>query len=265
MAVRAQIVTTGRERSTALGVLGAVRRGAVQSGFRVLETNGYEPHSGWLVLWGIGAPERAEWRDAHLATGQNALLLDMGYIERGRHYGHFRIAINEDHPWRWLDRTEPDPSRWDMLGRPLQQDANPDGPIILVGMGDKSRQMGPAFSSWEKSKVAELRERFPGKRIVYRPKPKSAPAALGLEVDTREPIGDVLIGASLVVCRHSNVAVDAAIAGVPFECDDGIAFWLQGKDYTPANRLDFLRRMAWWQWKGEETIDMWKFVLKVSK
>lgn len=258
MAGRAQVISTGRERATGAGTLEAIVRGAVAHGMTVRRTSTYEPSPGWMVLWGVGDPQKAEWRDAHVASGHRALLWDMGYVERGRHTGHFRASIDTDHPWQWLDQTPPDPSRWDRLGRPLREDAAADGPIILIGLGQKSRAI-PAQADWEKDKVAELRERFPDRQIIHRPKPKSDVAPLGLPLDRREPIDAVIAGASLVVCRHSNVAIDACIAGVPFECEDGIAFWLRDKPFTPEVRLDFLRRMAWWQWRLDEMKEAWRF------
>ena len=97
----------------------------------------------------------------------------------------------------------------------------------------------------------------------------SRPATLAHIAAVRERIGqaiaDLLRGASLAACRHSNVAVDAVVAGVPFEAVDGAAMWLAGKDYTPANRLDFLRRLAWWQWKASEAHLAWDFAKEVAR
>ena len=89
--------------------------------------------------------------------------------------------------------------------------------------------------------------------IVRREKPRSRHAHI-------TPIEQVLAGARLVVCRHSNVAVDAVIAGVPFECEDGAAYWLQGKPYTVENRLDLLHRLCWWQWTCYEAPAAWRFI-----
>ena len=46
-------------------------------------------------------------------------------------------------------------------------------------------------------------------------------SALLPETGPTGTIADVLNGCSVVVCRHSNVAVDACIAGVPVECEGG--------------------------------------------
>jgi hypothetical protein len=122
------------------------------------------------------------------------------------------------------------------------------------------------FQEWERKTLAALRAAYPGRRVVYRPK---RPEQLDNLPVATAPIEEVLKGASLVVCRHSNVAVDACIAGVPVVCEDGAAAALYGSDLRrPANpggeeRRQFLERLAWWQWKPSEAKLAWQFLLKV--
>ena len=80
---------------------------------------------------------------------------------------------------------------------------------------------------------------------------------------TLPPIEEALKGKSLVVCRHSNVAIDACIAGVPVRCEDGAAFALY-RDFerpTRDERLGFLRSLAWWNWKPSEAGEAWKYLI----
>ena len=81
-------------------------------------------------------------------------------------------------------------------------------------------------------------------------------------MDSESRIADLLKGASLVVCRHSNVAVDACIAGVPVICDDGAAFSLYRSNTspTPEQRMDFLQRLSWWEWDRTEAGAAWEFI-----
>jgi hypothetical protein len=53
---------------------------------------------------------------------------------------------------------------------------------------------------------------------------------------------------------------------VPVEIEDGAAKWLyeRGAAPTRAQRLDFLCRAAWFNWKLSEMGEAWKFLLKVS-
>jgi hypothetical protein len=73
-----------------------------------------------------------------------------------------------------------------------------------------------------------------------------------------------LAGASLVICRHSNAAIEACIAGVPVECSGGAAHWLYSRTPRPTTeeRLDFLYRLAWWQWRFIEMKSAWLFLMK---
>lgn len=218
----------------------------------------------WLMLWGVGREEHAQaWRQ-HAATGRPVVMWDLGYIGRGKRGGYYRVSVNAWHPQALLDRTAPDPERLDVHGLQLRQDADPMGPILLIGMGPKSHRF-TGQPDWEARKVKELRRRFPGRRVVYRPKPGKPVARLDCEIDTSSSIDLALRGASLLVCRHSNAAVDAVIAGVPLECEDGAAKWLEGKPFMPDTRLDFLRRLAWWQWMPSEAAQTWQFLRKVMR
>lgn len=255
---------TGRETRRGVGILNAVHRAARKLGMQPFESRRYTQTPGWLTLWGVGAPDRGAARQAHVESGHSAILWDLGYVGRYRPNAYVRVSIDHDHPWRLLDRTPPAPERWDVHGIELRDDHDPNGHIVMVGLGNKSRVVGTA-DLWEAETAERLRQRFPKRRIVYRPKPKSEARPCGFEVDERPLIEDVLRGAALVVCKHSNVAVDAAIAGVPFECDDGAAYWLKGKDFTPFNRLDFLRRLAWWQWREDEAEEAMQFIRRVSE
>ena len=75
-------------------------------------------------------------------------------------------------------------------------------------------------------------------------------------------IEDVLRNASLLVCAHSNTAVDACIAGVPVECDDGAAFALYAGNAAPNRdeRRAFLEALAWWQWTTQEAPAAWAVI-----
>jgi hypothetical protein len=214
--------------------------------------------SEWMVLYGVGNPDQDLARRRQLERGR-VVHWDAGYFGRGKKNGYMRVAIDGDHPQTWLDKTPDDPSRWQTHNIALREDCDPAGHILLVGLGKKSRSYLRA-DNWEARKLAELQRRFPGRRIVYRPKPKHTSPVLGCETDQESPIEKLLRGCALVVCRHSNVAVDGIVAGVPFEAEDGAAMWLKDKPFTIENRLSFLHRLCWWQWKPDEAAQAWAFI-----
>lgn len=221
-------------------------------------TEQYEGRAAMLMSYGLGHRVRRQWTSAHVENGGKLVGWDMGYWDRDH---TMRVTVGGDHPKALPDMpaTRSVPT--------LREDCDPSGPIILVGMGRKSReQFGLWGQQWELRTLAAIRAAYPGRRVLYRPKkPEQMP---GVEIAEGE-IADVLRGASLVVCRHSNVAVDACVAGVPVVCEDGAARALYGSDLAApvipsvAQRQRFLENLAWWQWLPTEAREAWRFLLTV--
>lgn len=257
------LMRTGQSASMA-NILNAFCESVRRAGDRLIVTDAYrDTDCKWLALGGVGHPVADAARKAHIARGGRVLHFDHGYFDRAKVVGHMRMSIDQNHPQNWLSSTLPDPSRWDALNIPLRRDYSPEGPAILVGMGRKSRKhLGKLY--WEEKMLVWLKEKLPGREIIFRPKGKDL-KRLPCRIERKLPIEDVLKGASYVLCHHSNVAVDAIIAGVPFHCFDGAAMWyLQRGLETDEARLDFLRRLAWWQWKSTETDQCWQFVKGIA-
>lgn len=259
MARSVEVLITRDSSESGLAILNAMASAARSDGWQVAQTQTYAGKSDLLVLFGVGAADRDAARKKHIASGRHAVCWDQGYFQRKKITGYVRCSIDHDHPQAWLGRTKPDPSRWEALKIPLREDYVAEGPIILVGLGRKSRSY-LGLADWERQRLAELRLRFPRREIVYRPKKGSPALVLNVRTDADSPIEELLVGASLVSCRHSNVACDAAVAGVSFECEDGAAMYLQRKPFTRENRLDFLWRLAWWQWRASEAAQAWRFI-----
>lgn len=242
-------------------ILRAIEDAAAAAGVRAYVTGAYSGKHRWLVMWGVGADDRSAIRDRHIAAGGTVVLWDIGFFRRTKIEGHCKASINQDYATAWLDRTEPLAARWNALGLPLRDDYDPDGHIILAGIGPKQHAyIGRSLEGWEARKLQELRERFPGRRIVYRPKPRRTYVPLRCETDAESDIADLLRGAALAVCSHSNVAVDAVLAGVPFESEAGVSTWLRDKPYTREVRLDFVKRLARWQYRAVEMVEAWGFL-----
>lgn len=258
MAQQVEILRGQGPSPTADAMLRAMTQAIRKSGHKVRETTTYAGDSDLLLLFGVGAPSHAIARQKHVASGRHALLFDLGYFSRKKITGYVRMTIDHDHPQAWIGKTEPKPDRWAVHGIDLREDFHPAGPVILVGLGRKARSyLGDP--DWEVKEFQRIKSEYPGRKIIYRPKPKHPFPPLKCEVDQDSKIEDLLKGASLAACRHSNVAVDAIIAGVPFDAIDGAAMWMKGRDYLPETRLDFLRRLSYWQWKSTEADQCWKF------
>jgi hypothetical protein len=218
-----------------------------------------------LMVYGMGHPVRQPWQRQHVKAGGRLIGWDLGYWHRDGKNPHMRCTIDHEHPQRML-RPEP-PDRWAAAGIALREDARAKGPIMVVGMGPKSLiAHGLRLLAWESDAVALARAAFPGKAVVYRPK-RMQDALMPGEKCIHGPIETALRGMSLVICRHSNVAVDACIAGVPVVCEDGAASALYGADISnPRNvtreeRLAFLQNLAYWNWKPTEAEQAWTYLL----
>lgn len=213
-----------------------------------------------LMTYGLGHPVRKDWTRKHLAGGGRLIGWDLGYWERDTPLRfNMRLTLDADHPHRWI---QPEPAdRFDASGIVLREDANQAGPIVLCGLGAKQRRhKGFSGQGWEQLTLLRLRKRFGRRRIIYKAKrPEQNLPGCQMWSGTIE---EALRGASLLVCSHSNTAVDACIAGVPVECEDGAALALYRGNPAPSReqRLEFLRSLAWWQWNPTEAQQAWAFI-----
>jgi hypothetical protein len=234
--------------------------GALAAGVDATLMRHYEPRRGAiLVLYGLGAADRLPWARSHHDRGGHFVALDAGYWERKTERRKYRVTVDDFHcPDLIMRGPDPGPDRLRDSGIFIQGTGNPAGHIVLVGNGPKSGSCGA--QGWADRKSREIRAMFPGRPITYRPKRSYIePGVVYDNIAIGGSIEAVLEQASLVVCRHSNVAVDACRAGVPVVCDDGAAACiypsrLEDRDKQPSieKRAEFLRRLAWWQWNIPE-------------
>lgn len=232
----------------------AVYAGAVARGHDVVLTHGAVRDGAILALYGLGGADRIQY-----ANRRGLIAFDCGYWDRklDTRNRKYRVAFNGFHSPQFVMERDP---LSDRLGDIAVADrgGNPNGPILLIGNAPKSNRVGA--EGWTAAMSSRIRKTFPGRRIVYRPKPRR-PLERGVhhdEVNTGR-IEDALSGASLVVCRHSNVAVDACRTGVPVVCEDGAAAAIYPcaladaeQQPSPERRHHFMERLAWWQWSPQE-------------
>lgn len=221
-----------------------------------------------LMVYGTGHPKRRPWQDEHMRKGGRLIGWDLGYwLRRTETDFRMRLTIDADHPQALMRSIEP-PERWDRDGIELRNDSSARGHVVIVGMSAKAQKIHRMSRlRWETSTLRAVKAHHPKLKVWFRPKRDTDPVLIGVRVAREPDIADVLRGAAFVVCRHSNVAVDACIAGVPVVCEDGAASFLYGSDIkAPVNptieqRLQFLRSLAWWQYSPTEAALAWTFIL----
>lgn len=207
----------------------------------------YEPCDILIIYgWGGAAQQKAIKRHPG-----RYVAFDLGYWDReGLNNRKWRVSIDGFHCPEMIERTV---QRGEYRGVAAAPDSCRRGPILLVGQGPKSRAV--VERDWTAAMCDRLKARFPGQRVRLRPKPRR-PVEYDVDHDGLA-VGDIereVIKSSLVVCRHSNVAVDACRLGVPVVCEDGAASSIyptldNWQDQpTRDQRQVFLDRLGYWQW-----------------
>lgn len=227
------------------------------------------------VTWGPGAPEQQAALRKSKLIGCRFVAFDLGYWDRIGSERHLRVTVDNGHPQAFVMRRDEPESRFDRAKIELRNDSADGGHVILVGMGEKSRQQltttGRPVTELDMLRKILASPVYGKRHIVYRPKGSSRERLQGCETINRDSqsIEKLLNGAGLVVTRHSNVAIDAIIAGVPAVCWDGAAAAVLGSDLSKPvyrlpdeTRLRFLRNLAWWQWTEAELRNgsMWRWL-----
>ncbi len=211
-----------------------------------------------LMLYGPGSPVKFPIVKRHLKYGGRVAMWDLGYWDRK---DAMRLSIDNLHPSPEQIARSPTIARREFF---LREDADPKGHILLVGLGPKSvwaYGLG-MMQEWERAKLEDLRKRYPNREIRWRPKGTNPAPLMDLKLLHGVPIEEALKGCSLLVCRHSNAAVDACIAGVPVECEDGAAYALYRNNPNPTReqRAEFLARLTWWEWNRTEAAAAWDWI-----
>ena len=242
-------------------------------GFRASVTREYAGGADWLLLWGPGAPNRFEPMRAQVAAGGHVAALDLAYWRRQE---KVRVSIDAAHPQAYVLRHTWPEGRLALDKVPIEDSWDPDGPVIVAGIGRKAGvQYGAgAVLAWEAQMIDACRLRWPDRPVLYRRKQTDAPfpdRAIQ-ETSAAIPIDVALRGCSLVVTWHSNVAVDAIRMGIPVVCRDGAASAvcpqalgeLDPRPLLDACRRAFLANLAWFQWDPtSEASAFWRFLREV--
>ncbi len=202
--------------------------------------------------------------EAYKAAGAHYAYWDLGYWNRhpskskgGHREGAYRLALDS---WDTADNMRRDCplDRWLAAGLAMREPRrNDEGVILVPGMSPKAAGThGFKPNEWETRMVAQLRDYVGAseRQVVFRPK---TARLVGLE-----PIEDVLQRTWLVVTHHSNVAVDAMLAGVPVYAVKGVGrLWggeltagglLTRRAYLAGERERWAADVAYAQWTPAE-------------
>lgn len=261
------VLITPKTPTKAQNLLQAIFRAGKQKGLSITTGPRYRECQ-MLVMYGLGGPDRMDIGLRHIAASKTLVAFDLGYWDRKLPLNDrkYRLAIDGFHPRGVMQGAVPSHKRWSSARLDIAQGRAVDGPIMLVGNAPKSVAAGAG--GWAAEKSRQLRAAFPGEKILYRPKPKR-PHEAGVLHDgvSTGAIEVELQRVSLVVCRHSNVAVDACRLGVPVVCDDGAAACIYPQrlqDYQNQpdinRRTEFLHRLAYWQWSANEANQFWDWL-----
>lgn len=256
------------------GIIQAMTAGAKKLGINVKSGYSQADRKRVLMTYGAGAPERLPTIKQHVESGGTAIMWDAGYWDRKLHDADrkYRVSINHLHPQEFMRQMDNKTSARmrDSGLRVVTKEHDNDGPILLVGNAPKARRAGA--EGWSENMLNQLRQRLPDKKIIYRPKPKRIPEHINADGISTGPIEGELQKYSLIVCRHSNVGIDACMIGVPVVSEDGAASVIYPNrldDYenqpTLAQRKQFMANLAYWQWSRKEMANghAWKFLLEV--
>lgn len=273
-------VITGHVSSRGSMMLDAMLASAWGEGVRTTPSHTYKGASEWLLVWSLGHPYRKDAFNRHKAAGGRVITMDLGYWRRylePKTGALMRLSIDAPHPQDLLWSVT-DPSRFQMYEIPITDDYDPDGPVVIVGMGTKGAAVVDyRFGAFEERALAMVRERWPERQVIYRPKvkyPRPVHQMPGADKTVEGgDLADVIRGASLVICQHSNSAVDAIAQGIPVLVEDGAAVALVGSGidrepvvFSAEQRRAFFQAIAWWQWTPTEAKagQVWRFIRDVE-
>lgn len=235
----------------------------------VIDSSGYARNDAKrvAVFYGMRPPLDRLIPEAR-EDGRKSVYIDLGYWGRhdgGRWRGFHKVSVNGRHPTEYFMRREHDDIRAKALGLKLEPWKKGGRHILVVGMSGRSCAIdGYQPNQWERETIARLKE-VTDRPIIYRPKP-SWLGAVPLEGASYSPkmqqLAEVLAGCHAVVTHHSNVAVDALVAGIPAFCWEGIATPLSLQDlarieaplYSEA-RTRWLNAATYCQWSVAEMAD----------
>lgn len=248
--------------------------GARRHGLSVLLTQDFTaPAADIGVAYGWGHPGLFE---AYRARGGHFAYLDLGWWGRKPRKdvlgGFHKVSINGREPGAYF-RGNYATDRFCRHGLTVAPWRPSGAHILLAGMSAKSaKTRGLRPQEWEMSMIAAIRA-LTDRPIVYRPKPswlEATPLPGTIFSFPETPVETALRDCWMVVTLHSNVAVDALLAGVPVNVAEGVA----AEFSTPLAALEsplrqdgreqLMADIAYSQWSAKEMAsgEAWRHLLE---
>jgi len=213
-------VDEGRRSAT---VCQALYQGAhIKCEARLMNVSRYDgkPDTDVAAFYGLRGRLLNVFND-YVAAGKKAVLVDLGYWGRhdgGRLSGYHKFTVNDHSPLEYFQKRAHGPDRVNRFQIKLKPMKTKGKHILLAGMSGKGAGVfGYGPGEFERKMVEEIRK-VTDRPIIYRPKPswKDAEPIPGTIYSFEEmSIEAELKRSYAVVTHHSNVAIDALIAGVP--------------------------------------------------
>jgi hypothetical protein len=252
----------------------AMAAGARAIGLTAAAVEGFDSPAGDVgIAYGWGRPELF---DAYQAQGGHFAYLDLGWWGRKPKTnvlgGFHKIAIDAREPTAYF-RGNFATDRFATHGLTAAPWRASGSHVLLAGMSAKSaKTRGFQPQEWEMATIEAIRA-VTDRPIVYRPKPSWAEATpipgtifsfpdIPLEVALRDCWAAVTL--------HSNVAVDALLAGIPVNVAEGVA-----RDFStplvhietprrPDDREQLMADIAYCQWLPAEMASgaAWRHLLE---
>lgn len=216
------------------------------------------------IFYGLADGLHAILRAYAAAPWAKAVYVDLGYWGRrksSRFDGYHKMVADARHPTDYFQNIPKPPDRLAVHGVQIKP-WRPEGRHILVaGMSAKAaRAEGMDPERWESETIERLR-RITNRPIVYRPKPNCdrARPIPGASFERDSSIEEALLDCHAVVTHHSNVAVDALMAGIPCISPFGVASRLSRHSVDdienllmPEGREQFAADLAYCQYSVSE-------------
>ncbi len=246
-----------------ISVAHAMFDGAQALGIEAKTVIGFEQPAGDVgVAYGWGHPDLFE---AYRRQGGHFVYLDLGWWYRKPPHdvlgGYHKVCVDAREPTAYFRRNSP-MDRFTRTGLQVAPWRATGGKVLIAGMSEKSaRTRGFQPQEWETRAAQIIRQICPGRPCTYRPKPSwtgAWPIDGTIYSPPSQPLESALADCWAVVTCHSNVAVDALLAGIPVHVDGGVAEdfstpWADlDNPLMPAGREQLLADIAYCQFSVAE-------------